>query len=377
MKKLAVFLLAALILVGGAAVFAEGGTASDPLISQSYLSGTYLPAVTKQAEERIDARNAKVYDTAATRLKALADLQLARAGGSYATSFAQQRFKRGDILTLDTGSGILLLAGSAKLSFTGSGAADVTDGLSMLSGDDLLPRHRYLVGEDSLCRVTVTSDTAVLAPEGYFALTPSGETDYNELATALKAMGMFRGTDTAYGSGYALENTPTRIEGLIMFLRMIGEEPAALATTAPCPFVDAPDWCKAYLTYAYEKGYTKGVGADEAELYFLPQKTISAGEYLTFVLRALGYSDSGPAPDFTWDSAVDRGLALRVLNPGEHALLKQQPFLRAQVVYTSYYALSAPRKSGESLLTHLTAVGAVDGAQVQQMMDGVKTRRIE
>ncbi|MEG2118916.1 MAG: hypothetical protein RRY53_01075 [Pseudoflavonifractor sp.] len=381
MKRLATILLAGLILVGGIAATAAGGTASDPLISQSYLGSTYIPAVVTQAGERIDAKTGQVYDNAATRLKAQAELQLARAGalkgeGGYAATFTEQRFKRGDIITLDTGSGILLLAGSASALCTGGAMVDVTDGTSLPADGALKPRHRYLAGENTLCRVTITSDTAVLAPQGYFALTPSTYTDYNELAVALKSMGMFKGGDTAYGSGFALENVPTRIEGLIMFLRLIGEENQALAVTAPCPFVDAPDWCKSYVTYAYEKGYTKGVGADTAELYFMPQKTISAGEYLTFVLRALGYRDSGEMPDFSWDTAVDRAQALGVITAGERQLLTGQTFLRAQVVYTSYYALSAPRKTGGTLLTHLIAVGALDGTQTEQTMGGVTVKRV-
>ena len=78
--------------------------------------------------------------------------------------------------------------------------------------------------------------------------------DYNALADALKQMGLFQGTGTAYGSGYDLEQAPNRIVGLVMFLRLIGEEGAALSSTAANPFADTPAWCDRYVAYAYEKG---------------------------------------------------------------------------------------------------------------------------
>lgn len=49
MRRAAVFLLAALILMGCGAVCASGGTSGETLVSQSYLNDTYLPAVAEQA----------------------------------------------------------------------------------------------------------------------------------------------------------------------------------------------------------------------------------------------------------------------------------------------------------------------------------------
>lgn len=194
------------------------------------------------------------------------------------------------------GSSGMLLAGSATISYTSGGVVDMTTAADVASGTAMTAQHRYLAAENTMCQLTITSDTAVLAPQGFYSVTKSDATDYNELANALKEMGLFKGGDTAYGDGLMLENAPTRIEGLIMFLRLLGEEEAALAVTDPCPFVDVPEWCQNYVTYAYAKGYTKGVGADSPELYFAPYVTITAGEYMTFVLRALGYQDSGDNP---------------------------------------------------------------------------------
>ena len=81
------------------------------------------------------------------------------------------------------------------------------------------------------------------------------------------------------------------------------------------------------------------------------------------MLRALGYSDSGGNADFAWDTALFRALQLGVLTAREHKMLTEQPFLRAQVVYVSYYALDARLKTtGKSLYATLTAAGVLDDA---------------
>ena len=61
-------------------------------------------------------------------------------------------------------------------------------------------------------------------------------------AHRLNALGLFLGT----GSGYDLGGTATRLHGIIMLTRMLGEEDAALSFDGPCPFSDVaaapPRW---------------------------------------------------------------------------------------------------------------------------------------
>lgn len=380
MKRLAAILLAGLIVTSGVAAVASGGTAADPLISQSYITGTYQPAVMEQVSDRINTLTAKTYDDAQARLKAQAELYLARVGdpsgaGAYADSFQEGRYKRGDVITVDAGSGLLLLAGSAVLSYQSGAALDLTAGTAVASGTAMVAQRRYLAAEQTYLRATITSDTAVLAAQGYYTLTASGEIDYNELATALGTMGLFQGTGTAYGSGYDLERIPTRIEGIVLFLRLIGEEKAALAHSGASPFGDVPEWGKRYVAYAFEKGYTKGV--DEEYMLFGSNNVISSGEYLTFLLRALGYRDSGASPDFTWETAIERGKALGVITEGESELLAGgRPFLRAQVAYLSYYTLEANRRSGGTLQSYLISTGMLKLNQVNTARSAVTGKRI-
>lgn len=379
MRKKAIALVLTIALLGGAVTLAvSGGTSGDPLVSKSYVDGTFVTESVTAAEERVGKYHEGVYTAAAGRLKAKADLYDAQAGvltgeGTYHDAFTDLRLKQGDVVQVSTGSGFLLLAGTAQLYCSSGKVLDMSSGWEKSTGE-LVAARRYLAVENTMATLTVTSPTAVLSLEGFHSLAKSTATDYNALADAMKAMGLFKGSDTAYGSGYDLEQPPTRIQGLIMFLRLMGEEGQALATTAQNPFVDVPAWAAPYAAYAYEKGYTKGV--DSAAKLFGTASAIKATEYMTFVLRALGYRDSGVTPDFTWDASLEKALALGVLTAGEHRMLTEASFLRAQVVYVSYFALDASYQSGGTLLSRLEASGVLDSAATQSIRASVAVTRV-
>ena len=110
MKRLAVGLLALVILIGCAAVYAADTGTGESLVTQGYLNDTYIPDVLRQAETRIAEQTKTVYDSVLADLNARHSGYLARAGGeqSYAASITDFRFKRGDVVSLPAGSGLLL-----------------------------------------------------------------------------------------------------------------------------------------------------------------------------------------------------------------------------------------------------------------------------
>ena len=380
MKKRVIAVVAAsAVTLCTAVTIAVGGTAGDPMLSKSYIDGAYTVQTISKAEEKITLRHDTLYQSAEETLKAKNDDYLTRGGlvtgdGTYQAAFSDLRVREGDTVRIETGSGFLLLAGDVELSCTGNKTIDLSNGWEKGNGA-LTAGRRYLVVEDTVAVLTVTSPTAVLSLEGYYTLTESSATDYNALADGLKALGLFKGSDTGYGFGYDLEAKPTRIQALIMFLRLIGEEQAALSTTAACPFTDVPAWCQPYVAYAYEQGLTKGV--DDAAMLFGTADYVTAGQYVTFILRALGYQDSGDTPDFTWDTALQRGMDLGILTAGEYKMLMEEPFLRAQVAYLSYFALEHTYKDrAETLQTQLTTSGVLDAADVAAVRGGIDVSRL-
>ncbi|MBE6641131.1 MAG: S-layer homology domain-containing protein [Ruminococcaceae bacterium] len=85
-----------------------------------------------------------------------------------------------------------------------------------------------------------------------------------------------------------------RIDALVQVLRAMGKEDEALAGSYSHPFKDVPEWADKYVAYAYANKITYGV----SETLFAPDEAATCAHYLTFLLRAMGYSDA--AGEFVW-----------------------------------------------------------------------------
>ena len=168
---------------------------------------------------------------------------------------------------------------------------------------------------------------------------PAKEED--QAAWTLYHLGLFQGAEEdAQGFPvFALDRVPTRAEGITMLVRLLGREKEALAGTWETPFTDVPDWALPYVGYAYDAGLTDGTGEDT----FSPGVPISAAEYLTLVLRALGYVSG---EDFSWEQAWNLTDTLGITN-GQYSVSSSlaSPFDRGDVAWISFHALEARNKS--------------------------------
>ncbi len=350
MKKVSVLALFFALTVLAGVVFAAGGDSSDPLISLSYLQGTFRDKVDRSVDSKLDTSDKAAYAQAESALRAAISAAETNVGGNVADTFTERRLKQGDILSGATGLQVIVLAGNVTAQFSSGAVVDVTAGSEIQSGAALTANHRYLVAEDTSAQFTVVGKTAVMSYCGPFALTLSSTADYPAMASSLKTLGLFRGSDTAYGEGFDLEKAPTRMEALIMLIRLLGEEKEALSCTASFPFTDIPDWAEPYAAYGYSKGYTNGVSPTE----FGTWMSASAEMYTEFLLRALRYSSTAQTDIST---APERAQAAGVLTAGEVSALRAQTFLRADVVYLSYYALETNVSGGTALSDTLVARG--------------------
>lgn len=339
--------------------FAAAGGSSDPLASLAYLTGTFTDAVDQQVEEKLDASDRAILG---------GDTDLA--SGTAAT-WTETRLKENDTLTGSTGTSVLVLAGGVRVTFSNGAVVDVTTGTTVSSGSALTANHRYLVAEETTAVFTVTSKTAVVDYQGPYAFQYSNATDYNAMAAALKTMHLFQGSFTGYGEGYDLEVAPTRLQALIMFIRVLGEEEDALAYTGDTPFQDvaAGSQGEKYVGYAYSKGYTNGYSPDT----FRPSQSVTASQFMEFILRALGYS-SAETSDLS--QTMSKALANGVITEGELADLENGIFLRADLVYVAYYALDAVvADSGDTLRETLLDKGIFTASEARQaaaMVSGVR-----
>ena len=156
-----------------------------------------------------------------------------------AALWQEVRLKEGDALQGVTGTGALLLAGSAQVIYASGAVVDVTTGSVVPDGAPLSVGHRYLVAEDTSAAFTVTSKTAVLDYQGQSAFTYSDRPDYNAMAAALKSLHLFKGTFTGCGSGYDLEAAPTRLQAVPLTLPLWEDGPK---TPESCRRFSDPRW---------------------------------------------------------------------------------------------------------------------------------------
>ena len=166
------------------------------------------------------------------------------------------------------------------------------------------------------------------------------------LATDLKALSLFKGVSD---TNFDLNRAPTRTEAIVMLIRILGKENEALSTAGSHPFTDVPIWADKYIAYAYSTGLTNGISGTE-----FGTGIANADTYITFMLRALGYSDKNNE-DFAWNAPESLASAIGILP----ARVNLTTFWRADVVTVSYAALGVTLKnSSQTLANKLIILGA-------------------
>lgn len=163
-------------------------------------------------------------------------------------------------------------------------------------------------------------------------------------AEYLDAIGLLRGD----GNGYNLEDTVTRIQGAVMVVRLIGKEKEALSEHLSHPFDDVPAWGSPYVGYLYTKGLSNG----KAFNMFGSDDLLTEEQYVTFLLRILGYSDA--EGEFLWHESLEKANDIGMIDSSEPV----GAFLRSHMVSYTLDCLNTPLKSSKmSLLERLEEMG--------------------
>lgn len=177
--------------------------------------------------------------------------------------------------------------------------------------------------------------------------------NYTNCADSLHEMGLFQGTQ----NGYDLDRTPTRAEAAVMLVRLLGKEAEAKTLTYTAPFTDLKGWEKPYVQYLYSNGLANGTNRTT----FNPTGKCTAQMYATFLLRALGYSDTA---DFSYANAIETAREQGIYDTG---IINVQNFLRDDAAAASYTVLSvSPKNSEGTLLGQLVSENAITEADAKR-----------
>ena len=185
-------------------------------------------------------------------------------------------------------------------------------------------------------------------------------------ADKLYELGLFKGTE----NGYELESPLTREQSAVMLVRLNGAEENVLKEKFDEAFTDVKSsrWSFPYVMYCYEKEITKGTGNNT----FTPESDVTAEEYITLVLRMLGYTES--APETAFDDAIENML---ISSDDVKNLKKSDKFTREQMVYITYRSLQTKTIKGVLFAEQLSKKGVITSKQASELTSHLKSDDID
>ena len=190
-------------------------------------------------------------------------------------------------------------------------------------------------------RILTLMLTIILAL-GMIPVTAFGASDEaTAAADILYELGLFSGTGTNPDGTpiYELDRAPTRQEAITMLVSLLGKKEEAMSKTWETPFTDVANWAKPFVGYANANGLTSGT----SKTTFGGNDLITDTQYLTFVLKVLGYK---VGTDFQWDKAWELSDEIGLTN-GEYPT---ENFLRGDIAKISEKTLSMKLKDSNVML---------------------------
>lgn len=223
--------------------------------------------------------------------------------------------------------------------------------------------HNYLTATSTPASPTPTPEpTPTPSP---VAPTPSTA---QQAAQTLYEMGLFSGTgkDANGNPNFDLDRAPTRHEAVTMLVRLLGKENEAKNGTWNTPFTDVVEWAKPYVGYAYTNGLTSGTSSTT----YGGNQIVTASQYLTFVLRALGYE---VGKDFQWNKAWELSDKIGLTDGRYNS--NTSTFTRGDVVIISNNALNITIKNTTTPLKatisqNLPKTNTITGEELQSLKTG-------
>lgn len=183
-------------------------------------------------------------------------------------------------------------------------------------------------------------------------------------ADVLHTLGLFQGTD----QGYELDGLTDRSQGAVMMVRLLGQEKKAFQMSQAIPFQDVHEWAKPHIRFLYNNKIMIGMSATE----FGADHALTPNQYMTMLLRALGYDDQ--KGDFQWNTAVEKANLLGIIDYKDYEDLVNKgdaTLTRGEMVHLSYQVVFAARKdTNERLIDYLVDEGVVDEGLLEGLDSG-------
>ena len=295
-KRIAAFLLALILLASvTTALAATAGSADDPLISLSYVTDSYLPAMLDKIQAAVRAAFIPARE------------QLLQEGDR----FAPWLLPSDGSVHLGTGGSLILLSGAATLRIDGGAAVDVTNGAEAASG--ALSKNVRILGAEN-CDALVTVGTGAVVAVAGDAQVTGGSLAANPF------------TDVRYANWYYVDVTAAYTRDLIAGMTATSYEPDGQLTVAQAIKLAAclneryyddkvtlqnaasGPWYQTYVDYALAAGIlSQEPNAEEMNA------PIDRARFVALFYRAL------PATEYSIKNSVPAGTIPDVSGADSHA----------------------------------------------------------
>jgi len=149
-RPIAAIIAMLLLIFMATASASSAGTTSDPLISQSYLSGTFTASLNADISRIFSGAT----DDAIAKLERIFSIY---AEYSFAARFTDVSLMAGDTVMLSMGSSFILLSGSAAITSINGTVINISEGQEVATGSLLTENQRYFCAEDTIAVITANS----------------------------------------------------------------------------------------------------------------------------------------------------------------------------------------------------------------------------
>ncbi|MDD3164272.1 MAG: hypothetical protein PHS97_00240 [Oscillospiraceae bacterium] len=144
---------------GMAAMAAGAGTSGDPLVTLSYLNGTFKTSVVSAVTSEVSQQAASLDKSLAARVTAFtSNLSGTAAAANAESAYKTVSLSAGETRAIAAGTQLLMVSGAAAAS--GTGLSDTTAGAAVSSGAALKENHLYVASAD--CTLSATDAAKIL-----------------------------------------------------------------------------------------------------------------------------------------------------------------------------------------------------------------------
>ena len=160
-RTVAASIVAILLLLMVTASATTAGSSSDPLITLSFLNGTFTASLKTEISQMLGSATDK-------SLNNLDKIYRDNVEYDYSSRFTRVSLATGDSAILTMGSSFILLSGSATLTTADGTVINITTGQTESSGVRLSLRQRYFCAEDTTAVITANSASTGSVDGFYF-----------------------------------------------------------------------------------------------------------------------------------------------------------------------------------------------------------------